>query len=83
MKENFTEKKILILCGGRGKRLGSITKKIPKINFQILTPHANKINTPKISILKAVPKSGCMTTNKKGMISIKKGKNKFIIFLTS
>ena len=30
MKEIFTDKKILILCGGRGKRLGSITKKIPK-----------------------------------------------------
>ena len=30
MKKKFTEKKILILCGGRGKRLGNITKKIPK-----------------------------------------------------
>ena len=30
MKNNLVNTEVLILCGGRGKRLGSITKKIPK-----------------------------------------------------
>ena len=30
MKSDFKETKIIILCGGRGKRMGKFTKKIPK-----------------------------------------------------
>ena len=30
MKANFSKSKVIILCGGRGKRLGDLTKKIPK-----------------------------------------------------
>jgi NDP-sugar pyrophosphorylase family protein len=30
MKKNLLNNKIIILCGGKGKRLGAITKKIPK-----------------------------------------------------
>ena len=30
MKNILSNTKILILCGGRGQRLGNITKKIPK-----------------------------------------------------
>ena len=37
----------------------------PKINFHILIPEANNINTPNITILKAVPKSGWITTKKR------------------
>ena len=30
MHSNFTKSNVIILCGGQGKRLGNITKKIPK-----------------------------------------------------
>ena len=30
MKLNLLKPKVIILCGGRGKRLGNITNKIPK-----------------------------------------------------
>ena len=30
MPTELSKSKIIILCGGRGKRLGNITKKIPK-----------------------------------------------------
>ena len=30
MRFNFTQPKVIILCGGEGKRMGKITKKIPK-----------------------------------------------------
>ena len=30
MRSNFIKSNVIILCGGQGKRLGKITKKIPK-----------------------------------------------------
>ena len=55
----------------------------PKTNFQILIPHANKIIVPNITILNAVPKSGCRTTRINGRKRIKKGNIKLIILFIS
>ena len=52
-----------------------IPKIIPDTNFQILTPEANMINTPKRKILNAVPKSGWAITTSKRAESIKESWN--------
>ena len=54
-----------------------------KINFQILTPEINIIKIPKSIILKAVPRSGCVTTNITGIAKAKIGRNKNFSLLTS
>ena len=51
-----------------------ITK--PITNFHNLIPTIKRIKIPNINILNDVPKSGCITTKKKGIVRIKKGKNK-------
>ena len=53
------------------KGIEKIIALAPTANFQIWTPLANKINIPKIIILRAVPRSGWSTTNRKGRNKLK------------
>ena len=49
MQKKLLRHKVIILCGGRGKRLGRITKKIPKPLVKIgpLTIIEHKLRTVK------------------------------------
>ena len=47
-----------------------------KSGLEFIKENKNKINTPNNSILKEIPKSGCITTRVKGKNKIKNGKNK-------